>query len=904
MTPGRRAPGVDLLALGVALAAVAAVAAAIGAPRSSADAARAAPLRAILVDTSASVTRPRPGWRRWALVEVAREAREARDAGEDVALVTFDASVQRRLGPVPAGVLVDALRGGEVLTWLEPDPETALGSDLGGAARAALDLVASGERPPGRIAVLGDGVPGSEDPSDLLLDPAVAALDLVRPGPPDLPDLAITALHAPRRVEPGAVVPVLLDLAFAGPRPEGRELELEWTLRWRGAAGLVDPVTRRGRVDGALRPDPSTDAVQRVRFELEIPPLDPGSAELEVRASLAGAGPDAFPENDALGATLTIGDAVRALLAVPEGVAPAAIGLRGPAFDGIEIVPIASTAIADALNSSPRPDALITLDLPLAGLPAADLTRFVESGGGWVRAGGWTRLRSDAPALERLAALVPDREPRPPRDIVLAVDGSGSMAGPRWDRVRGALGQLVPTVGARDRIELRLFTRALGEVALAFEAPDGGELTEPERERRRGVVSDLMRARVPGGATDIVSSLRDLARIRLRSVDPRTERTGISILLTDGLTDSAANLRDEVRERIDVAGDRLVVIQVGDDPEGTRFLEGLLRDGEALARAGELEGLLDTLQRAVEGDALVEGTRAVAAPAPAGPTWAASLAEAVNVELRLDQPLAIARALRCRPADDAVGLVGIAAEDGGAAASLVAVAERGRGTVCDVAVPWIGATDDAWCPELLGRSSWLAPVLRSMARRAEEAPDASLPARPAAALEQGGRSLAVRGLPATLPARLVAELQSAPALDVFGSLVPGATLTTVVLEPPLWDAAPARTRVGPRPAPLERLPRGTAVRLDLGAGIASIPLVAPGPLEALSAVDPTATPARAFGLADGFGATATGAPSPEGRGPHPLTPVLLGAAVVALFLGAIGFLGVIGASRSSRRRRA
>ncbi|MEM9383164.1 MAG: vWA domain-containing protein, partial [Planctomycetota bacterium] len=879
----------------------------------------APPFDAVLVDVSASVTRTRPGWRRGAVRELVRAARRAADDGHEVALVTYARGVERRWGPGPAPEFVELVRDGRASRWLEPPVEPGpdgdaeardLGTDLHGAARLAVEILSSEGRAPGRILVLGDGTATGPDPSSRLLDPTVSELRLVRSEPQALTDLAAVAVHAPRVAEPGARIPIRVEVAVTGPDPvpsERGDVVIEWSLRVVSADASVASGTRSGQRSAAVPPAARLDGAlrrgeRRFTVQLDLPPLPEGSALLYARvrsgAAIDFGASDPVPENDLSSVRFRVGDPVRALVVgadlVGADVHPG-LGrdlLAGPEFDGIELNTIAPADLESELGRLEDIDVILSLGVPFAGLPARDLARFVEDGGGWVHCNGLALLRSDAPALGALAALEPDREPRRPLDAVFFVDGSGSMQGRRWDRVRAALGDLVPSISPSDRLELRFFTQIMGEPQLVFEAASDGAFGPEESARRVEAVRDLMRARVPGGATDIVGSLMGLADVRGapdRWEERMDERSGLCVLITDGLTNSVNGLRGEVRDRLATYGDRLVVIQVGDDPVGTRFLNGLLADGEEVIRAGELETLGDILQETVQDIRFVEDARVVGADDRPLEPWVEELRSAVLDAANLSEPLRAARAMRCKPAEGAAVLLELEADQG----ALVAIAPRGAGTVCGVGVPRLGRGKSAWCPQMRRRSGWIAPVLRAMARRRDDAPKSDAARRPTAALEDDGGRLVVRGLPEGLPPRLVATLRASSEPGPFGTLRPGAPLDTIELDVPRAGPSAAAVREAPRPDALDRVSRGAALLLDLappgGGPLWALPLSTDGPSEIRPASRPGARQVRAFDVAESrLGERAEpGQPEPA-RGPQPLTPWLLALAAVALFFGALG----------------
>lgn len=910
-----RRPGAELLALGAALALLAALSALLGVKEDASEEPGDSSLRAILLDRSASATRGRPGWPRWAIQQLAAEARGAIEDGEDVLLITFSREVERRFGPASGAELLAALRDGEAGTWLDLADPGGLGSDLEGASDLALEAIASGDRPAGTVVLLGDGRGTSGAPPAALMDPRVCEVRLVPPPEALLADVGVRAVHVPARVDPGARVPVRLDLLTEGDLLVGDgapAMIAEWELRFRSSLQTVASRTLRGREEVPIPGEVLAAAgVRAFSVPLELPPLTTGAGELEVTVRLADLPPgvpDNFPENDRAATLLEVGDPVRVVLVAPEAGgggplpgAPTLGSLSGPAFDGVDFEWVAPSDLRARLLGDDAPQVVVTLDVPLAGLPGTALSRFVLSGGGWVRCAGWTALREEGPELQPLLALVPDREPRRPMDVVFLVDGSGSMGGVRWERMRDALGAIVPTTGDRDRMELRFFTQVVTQPQLVFEASarSGASRTS----HRREAVQGLLRARVPGGSTDTLYSLDGLAAAREEQAaadpdrGPGGEVEGIIVLITDGLTDSVWSLRRQVRARIEAAGDRLVIIQVGEDPEGADFLSGLLRKGERVVKAGEMEELEDLLYQELQDVRLVEWATVREAPSGAEDLWVAELRDAVVEAGALGRPLTLRRTLRSRPATGAAALLDVeahlASRERG---TLIAVAERGQGTVAGLSVPSLGFGTDPWNARLRSRLAWLAPVLREMARRAEIAasrrtPGGGEPGDPPRCTLTAGGDLVVRGVPAGLPASFVAPLTGAPEVDLFGNLGPRRPLGAVTLGVPPVGAERDRARRGPRPGALDGVPRGTPILVELPPPATSVVVRADGPSEAFPAPgEPIPQIFRGHGSRpERTPSTGAGA-GPEGQRdwPHPLTPWLLWGAIGSLFLGALG----------------
>lgn len=880
-----RAAGLDALVLGALLLALGGLAAWIGAPNEgAADEDAPPPVRALLVDLSASVTRSRPSAAIDLVGQLEVQARAAASAGEDVLLVTFAAGATRRFGPGSSDVFLEALRG-EGAGWLAP-PEEDLASDVAAAAALARSVVTAERRPPGRVVLLGDARWTGADPESQLLSPAMGAFEWVEPEPATVGDVELVRLRAPARIEPGVPARVDVDLRAAAGPPVA--LRLSWRLFARSTETLTRGTNREELVgEGQLTLDsddsftPGGGGAHLVATTpLILPALGPGSARLEVE--LAGEeGGDAFPENDRGSASWQIGDPLRVLVVAGSGLLEDAAGIArlfvGRAFEGIEFVPLELVDLERSLGAARAPDVVMTFGTGALPLPQAELASFVEGGGGYVHWAGWSRLVADAGPVSRLLALEPDVEPREPRDIVFLVDGSGSMKGPRWIRAKAALGRLLPSVPPRDRFELRFFTQVLGSPRLTYAADPEADPGRTEA-RRREALRSLRDIEVPGGSTDITGSVAQLAaRLEEEAAGLEEPRSSLVVLLTDGVPTLTGEDPGRVRARLTEAGHELVVIQVGERRGGpTRTLRGLAGGAENVLRAGELEDVLGILQEAVQGTTLVEAAE-LRARGPVVPSLSDAVASA-RASARLDAPLVVNRALPCRVVDGAAGLFELEPSDPeGRRGALAAIAQRGAGTVVGVALPLVDADGSRWAPRLESRLDWLAPLLRAAGARAAEARAASAPDRALrAALEdtpRRGIQLMVRG-PVDSPGWRTPATLRVPGSDVEARI----ELTRSSVG--AWCA--------PRPDLLDALPRGTALQLEVDGARAF--LEADGPAEL------RAGPGRAVGVGewararsrvDGVTGHAGEPTSPPGRGPHPLAPWLLVAGAAAVFVGAL-----------------
>lgn len=845
-----------LLAAGIAALALAAWLL-VPRPRAGAEP-LAAPVRALLVDASASVRRTRPAWVRRLRAELAAEARAAAAAGEEVLVVSFAEGAARDLGPGPPGELLDRLGGAATEPYGPRAPDgRELGSELLAAARVADGLVRAPDRPPGRVVIWTDGTCTGPDPAPLLAAWLAAGVALERrsPGPAALPDARLEELAVPRRLEEGAPLAARVRYAVEpGSGPPPRSLELAVELRGAGWS-------RERRFPLPLEPALDRREAGGAHARVDLGPVPAGP--LVVAATLALDPPsDPTPENDARRASVLVeGVLAVGLVAAPELQGAAREWLRvgdgGGGLAGLALRPLAPGELAGAL---PDLHAVVTWDLAPGSLPATALAAFVRRGGGWLATGGWSLLEA-APSgpLVDLLPLRADPGGSGVRDVVLLVDGSGSMEGEPFEAVRRAAVELVAAAAPRDEISLRFFTAGLwpNQVIRAAGSPAG----------RAQALERLLLARPPRGPTEITPSLEQLADWR-----ETAEREALVLLLSDGRESSTLIGLEQrvpaVLERLRAARVRLRVLAVGERAD-LEFLGALVSPGEELLLAGDLAGLEEIFRREVNRERLREGPALPVLPrSGAGP---GDLAAELQ-PLPEGEPLPpLERFVRCRPEPGATVLW-----TGERGEPVLGLWRAGRGR----AAAWATRAAPGWGPAWSGRGELFGPLLRWLARGAR--PD-GLEA------ELRGRELWLRGLALggePWPAVLEAEL-----LDATGGEEPRGRVQLRAPPGEPWDA-----RSGPLPEGLEppRTPGELVLRLQPPDG---------GP--------PTAVPLRPGGLGvppefegavlawPGGGARGAALPPPEPRrAPHPAGVAALAAGLLALFLA--GLAQVVGARRRGR----
>lgn len=704
-----------------------------------ADASAGSALRVVAFDASASVVRRRPDWSGWLRQSLLETARRAEREGERVLLVRYAEAADVLFEGDPTA-FTDALlgRGAAPLSFaVEPGADEASRIDAALAvARARAELGG-----PVGLTVLSDGGYDGADPSPALeaLRARGVAVTWRDPPPATRPDAGLAALRLPPRVEPGA--PLVADVEwFCAPGGTDRELVIELE--------LVHGSARRTATSGPIRV--AAGGLARGVAAVPLGAALPGRSEVAARARVVGA-VDPVPENDHAAAAVATGGAlVGAVVAPVDRLEQARDFFGEPA--GVQLWFTGPDELATRLDEL---DLLVTLDVELDLLPVAALARFVETGGGWLHAGGWAQLARGPASLEPLLPLIPDPGGGRERDVLFLVDGSGSMEGEPFEAVRAALLELGRLAPPADELQLRFFT--VGPLALHV-VRGRGEAADATR----ASLSRRLDLRVPSGPTQILSSVEAVARERATAEVPT-----LLFLLTDGRESQDALRTPERiaawRELLESARVELVVVAVGSDADRA-FLQTLVRDGETLWLADELARLEDIFRREVNRERVREGDLPVRWAASAGDEWTREIFGADREALP-----GVARYVRSRPRPDAHTLW--TSEE---AEPVLAVRREGAGRTA----AWASSIDGGWSPARSG--SELAPLLRWLGRRERRASAAvryaggqlslewggeDLPWELDASLELDGDSHPVRWLPASGPGGLLHDHARVARLD-------------------------------------------------------------------------------------------------------------------------------------------
>jgi Mg-chelatase subunit ChlD len=732
------------------------------------------PLCVCIVDASKSMTARTSGWPAWIRAALAREVGRAGERGEDVCAIAFGAEVRRLFGPLASGgtSAEDVERATRASSLALRGDESRLKSALD----VVLEILAESPRASVTNRMYADGTYTGPDPAASLaaLRARGASIEWAELPAADAPDVAVTSIDVPERIEVGAPVSAACDVRVRPGAASLAALSAGLHVRCERPSGVLER-------DLALALPPGISADEdgylawRVRCDLGR--AEAGRTRVSVSAAAAA---DAIPENDAATTTFMCGDAlvVGWIGAEDADAAPGWLE-NARAQGGLQVVPLRASELASQLSSL---DVLVTGDVAFERLPSVLVRDFVERGGGWLSIAGFRAWRcylapqSSACVRDEprdLLPLQPDAGPARPRDVLFLVDGSGSMVGEPFERARDAVGALLALTSARDSVGLRLFSGVLGETTALL--PPGAEHDAPASMRAAREALSALSA--PGGPTALLRALEEIAKER-----ESAQSDGLVLLFSDGRDASDPDPKPRCRriaERLTAARTALCVVAVGDDPD-RELLGALVPAGRRLVEARSLadpralDGVRELFERELSADHLRSGDalRVMPAPIPArgSSVLAAEIAAAQSASRAEDWP-GIRRCVLARAAEHADVLWISSARD-----PLLAVQRVGLGATaaCAFAIP-------DWAPSWSARADLFAPLLRALGRAHRVRP-------PRATIRDG--ELALEGLDPGTPALLEARVFDADA-------APGsAPLATVSLAPPQDGDDLATRRIG------------------------------------------------------------------------------------------------------------
>jgi Ca-activated chloride channel homolog len=314
---------------------------------------------------------------------------------------------------------------------------------------------------------------------------------------------------------------------------------------------LADRATRvRVRLDGeggavVDEPERALDlapGATTVTFTARV--TEPGVATL--RARVVPATPDRHPENDegVLAVSTEHEPRVLVLEATPTAGASFAHALEASRI-AVEVHAARDLPTRPALD---RFDLVVLCDVPRAALAdraLATLESFVRDGGGLLVTGGADAFGSGGWQGSHLEPLLPvlldlpERADEATLALALAIDRSGSMAGPKMDLTKQAARATVEMLPPADQIAVTVFD-SHAQVIVPLQRASN----------RLRILSDLGRIQASGG-TDILAGLRE-AFDQLASARARKKHI---ILLSDG-----QSARDGIAELVDAANAQKITI--------------------------------------------------------------------------------------------------------------------------------------------------------------------------------------------------------------------------------------------------------------------------------------------------------------------------------------------------------
>jgi Ca-activated chloride channel family protein len=553
-----------LLSLGVKLALVLLLTAALADVRHVTREADAV-ATVYVVDVSASIPDEQLARAR-AHLEATLAAAAGTDAEDraQVRVVTFaETATELPLGP-------PASPGGPptVPPWPRPEaPDGMPGTDIAAGLRLGVALLPAGRG--GRLVVVTDGhetavsLPDgrARAASSLLTElPTLARLgvplDYLTPGDiPPRPELVVTGLSLPDDpVKPNVPFSVGVGLTTTVPTTVTCEVTA-------GQPGATDPATGPGttvKETRTLSPGDHTLAV-----ELRVPPGP--DRPLAAACTVADAATDAFATNNRYATELRVAQKPRVLYL--EGEPELAGHLAAALGDDFALERRGPRGTPTTLAEARRHDLIVFSDIPRvsdAGLEnvttaqMGTLEAYVRDGGGLLVLGGENALGPGGYGRTRLEREVlpvrldvAKKQENPEVALVIAIDRSGSMSGPKMDLARQAAAETVNTLEPSDYLGVFPFdNRAEPLVPL-------------QRAANRFRISEGLAQLKPGGGTNILAGL-DAAISALMKVDARLRHV---ILVTDGQSSRAGVIELATQAALDRITVSTIAIGQGSDTQ-------------------------------------------------------------------------------------------------------------------------------------------------------------------------------------------------------------------------------------------------------------------------------------------------------------------------------------------------
>ncbi|MHC4376960.1 MAG: VWA domain-containing protein, partial [Planctomycetota bacterium] len=681
-----------------------ALAALLALPRPGAGAPSEPALELIALDVSDSVRAGRPGWLSQLRGAALEACAAAAGRGSEVQLVAFGATARTLAEPQPADELARRLDGasGAPLA-LAPTSLSPLDSRLDLALALGREALLDPARFPGRAGLIGDGRASAGAAATLAewraAGTAVEWRDL---GRGSAPELALTGVSAPRRIDAGRSFEVDLHWALlAGTWPQPLEVEVE--------RHTSEGVERERH--SLLAPRSGT----RATTSLTLAGAADGLLELRVR----WAGGDTLEGNHSGSAQVRVGERRTIGVAVNAGARAAVeAALASDRWNEAEWFFGEPEEVAARLDAF---DLLLLADVPPDAFPPGLLGPWVRGGGGLLALMGERLLRPDPDGADfDLLPLVPAPPDRPPREVALLMDGSGSMEGAPFETVRAAAIELIDALPRGDRLTLRLFTRAPTRPVV---------LADGESRDRAAAAQRLLSLRLPGGATEILSSIEAVLERRHQAGE---DQPCLLVLMSDGRESDFVQLPQRLARLEDLCASRRIerfALAVGEDANLSHLVT-LVGAAERVVRVERLDALRQALLAAVQSERIRPGPVPLTAT-PRGPLSA-----------DFGGPSAWPDLDRFTTARLAEGATLLFSDDRDAPGG--ALWRVGAGSVASL----IGGPLPGWGSAWSGRPELLADLVRFLSRSANDAPE--LIAREDGLRLVGLRERALLELPAVL----------------------------------------------------------------------------------------------------------------------------------------------------------
>jgi hypothetical protein len=471
-------------------------------------------------------------------------------------------------------------------------------SHLARGLRGCLDHL--GNRGPGEIHLLSDGLPTDRGSREIALEAANRGIRIFSYCPPAPPweDLRIVRVDHPGRIRQGEAAVLEVDVTYAGRRPTA-------AARLRVFAGGKETV----RKDLTLTPGRTR------RLSILLRPEKRGLCEIKVHL-MPHAVEDAFPENNRLDSGLIVAGGPSILLTTREPGLIESLAERS----GIRASLHAVRDLKHGWERIQGHDLLVLDNISSGSLSPesmAGIRDYVRNqGGGLLVLGGRSSYGPGGYGGSPLEEVLPVRcDPREERSFALAllIDRSGSMGERQgeYTKYERAVDALLPLrfLKKNDRLEVVLFNTGY-RIAFPFR----------RAEDQRSLKRRLLAIR-PGGGTHLFPALfkafRDLederasARHILLLSDGKSKKRPEDLAELKRLHDKATDITisviavgsepdaDLLKGIADLAGGRYYALAESDraleaiiDDEFAPFFQDLIREGEIIPAKGEESALL------------------------------------------------------------------------------------------------------------------------------------------------------------------------------------------------------------------------------------------------------------------------------------------------------------------------